>query len=126
MMWNQHLWTPSSVACTRTSCCVTRGAAPADTCITCTFTRPDSSLEWRVREWGRQVKPLPDKPNKELLQQVEDLYKGEHPGARGGRIEWHICATAGYTMWGRRRPGAAGHTGYHGVAKNTNGLVMKW
>ncbi|XP_064178931.1 cytosolic Fe-S cluster assembly factor narfl isoform X1 [Anguilla rostrata] len=75
---------------------------------------------------GGQVKPLPDKPNKELLQQVEDLYKAEN--TRAPEEEDRVAHL--YHSWlhhvGEEKARELLHTGYHGVAKNTNGLVMKW
>ncbi|KAJ8246055.1 hypothetical protein GJAV_G00263150 [Gymnothorax javanicus] len=75
---------------------------------------------------GGQIKPLPDASNKELLQQVEELYKAENTlvPEEEDRVA-HL-----YQTWlhhvGEEKARRLLHTGYHGVPKATNGLVMKW
>ncbi|CDQ98441.1 unnamed protein product, partial [Oncorhynchus mykiss] len=75
---------------------------------------------------GGQVKPLPEQNNKELLQQVEDLYKEERPLVP--EEDQHVAEL--YQSWlqsvGEERARELLHTQYHAVDKATNGLLVKW
>ncbi|XP_036395340.1 cytosolic Fe-S cluster assembly factor narfl isoform X1 [Megalops cyprinoides] len=75
---------------------------------------------------GGQVRPLPDQSNKELLQQVEDLYRAERPVTPEG--EERVAEL--YRTWlqnvGEDRARRLLHTQYHAVEKATNGLTIKW
>lgn len=75
---------------------------------------------------GGQVKSLPEQSSKEVLQQVEDLYKAEKTLV----LEEEDRVAELYRTWlhhvGEEKARELLHTGYHGVPKATNGLVMKW
>uniref|UniRef100_A0A4W5RWG6 Nuclear prelamin A recognition factor-like protein n=1 Tax=Hucho hucho TaxID=62062 RepID=A0A4W5RWG6_9TELE len=75
---------------------------------------------------GGQVKPLPEQNNKELLQQVEDLYSEERPLVP----EEDQRVAELYQSWlqsvGEERARELLHTQYHAVEKATNGLLVKW
>uniref|UniRef100_A0A673WNI5 Nuclear prelamin A recognition factor-like protein n=1 Tax=Salmo trutta TaxID=8032 RepID=A0A673WNI5_SALTR len=75
---------------------------------------------------GGQVKPLPEQNNKELLQQVEDLYREERPLVP----EEDQRVAELYQSWlqsvGEERARELLHTQYHAVEKATNGLLVKW
>ncbi|XP_046893433.1 cytosolic Fe-S cluster assembly factor narfl [Hypomesus transpacificus] len=75
---------------------------------------------------GGQVKPLPEQSNKELLQQVEDLYGAEHPLVPE---EDHRVAEL-YKSWllslGEEKAKELLHTQYHAVEKAGSGFTIKW
>ncbi|KAJ8363785.1 hypothetical protein SKAU_G00126160 [Synaphobranchus kaupii] len=75
---------------------------------------------------GGQLRPPPDKSNKELLQQVEDLYNAENTRLP----EEEDRVTHLYRTWlhnvGEERARELLHTRYHGVEKVSNGLTVKW
>ncbi|XP_030646701.1 cytosolic Fe-S cluster assembly factor narfl isoform X2 [Chanos chanos] len=75
---------------------------------------------------GGQLKPLPDQSNKELLQQVEELYREE----RLSVPEDDTRVAELYHTWlesvGEERARELLHTQYHAVEKMTNGLTIKW
>uniref|UniRef100_A0A671MR61 Iron hydrogenase small subunit domain-containing protein n=1 Tax=Sinocyclocheilus anshuiensis TaxID=1608454 RepID=A0A671MR61_9TELE len=75
---------------------------------------------------GGQLKPSSDQTNKELLQQVEELYHGE----RTSVPEQDSRVAELYQSWlesvGKEIARPLLHTQYHAVEKNTNGLSIKW
>ncbi|KAK9978332.1 hypothetical protein ABG768_020087 [Culter alburnus] len=75
---------------------------------------------------GGQLKPSSDQSNKELLQQVEDLYRGE----RTSVPEEDSRVAELYRSWlesvGEEKARQLLHTQYHAVEKNTSGLSIKW
>lgn len=72
------------------------------------------------------MKALPDQTSKELLQQVEQLYKAERPSVP----EEDARVTELYQTWlhsvGEQRARQLLRTQYRGVEKMTSGLVAKW
>ncbi|KAL0198441.1 hypothetical protein M9458_006981, partial [Cirrhinus mrigala] len=72
------------------------------------------------------LKPSSDQTNKELLQQVEELYRGE----RTSVPEQDSRVAELYQSWlesiGEEKARQLLHTQYHAVEKNTNGLSIKW
>ncbi|KAJ8283985.1 hypothetical protein COCON_G00028350 [Conger conger] len=75
---------------------------------------------------GGQVKPVPGRSSKEVLEQVEELYRAEETRAP----EEEAAVEHLYQTWlqhvGEEKARELLHTGFHAVPKNTNGLVMKW
>ncbi|XP_016094011.1 cytosolic Fe-S cluster assembly factor narfl isoform X1 [Sinocyclocheilus grahami] len=75
---------------------------------------------------GGQLKPSSDQTNKELLQQVEELYHGE----RTSVPEQDLRVAELYQSWlesvGKEKARPLLHTQYHAVEKNTSGLSIKW
>uniref|UniRef100_A0A673MRK9 Nuclear prelamin A recognition factor-like protein n=1 Tax=Sinocyclocheilus rhinocerous TaxID=307959 RepID=A0A673MRK9_9TELE len=75
---------------------------------------------------GGQLKPSSDQTNKELLQQVEELYRGERPSVP----EQDSPVAELYQSWlesmGEEKARQLLHTQYHSVEKNTSGLSIKW
>ncbi|XP_072549629.1 cytosolic Fe-S cluster assembly factor narfl [Salminus brasiliensis] len=75
---------------------------------------------------GGQLKPVAEQSNKELLQQVEDLYRAEQPSAP----EEDTRVAELYHTWlesvGEESARQLLHTQYHAVEKSTNGLTIKW
>ncbi|XP_010872545.2 cytosolic Fe-S cluster assembly factor narfl [Esox lucius] len=75
---------------------------------------------------GGQVKSLPEQDNKELLQQVEDLYRAERCVVPDE--EQRVAEI--YQSWlrsvGEERARELLHTQYHAVEKTSNGLLVKW
>uniref|UniRef100_A0A671M2G0 Nuclear prelamin A recognition factor-like n=1 Tax=Sinocyclocheilus anshuiensis TaxID=1608454 RepID=A0A671M2G0_9TELE len=75
---------------------------------------------------GGQLKPSSDQTNKELLQQVEELYRGECPSVP----EQDSPVAELYQSWlesvGEEKARQLLHTQYHSVEKNTSGLSIKW
>ncbi|KAF7655592.1 hypothetical protein LDENG_00053920 [Lucifuga dentata] len=75
---------------------------------------------------GGQIKPLPGQNQKELLQNVEELYKAE----RTILPEEDTRVAELYQTWlhsiGEERAKELLHTQYHTVEKIINGLTMKW
>lgn len=75
---------------------------------------------------GGQIKSLPEQSNKELLQQVEDLYMAERPVLPE---EDHRVAEL-YQSWllsvGEVKAKELLHTQYHAVEKAASGLTIKW
>lgn len=75
---------------------------------------------------GGQLKPSSDQTNKELLQQVEELYHGE----RTSVPEQDSRVAELYQSWlesvGEEKARPLLHTQYHAVEKNTSGLSIKW
>ncbi|XP_066498313.1 cytosolic Fe-S cluster assembly factor narfl isoform X1 [Hoplias malabaricus] len=75
---------------------------------------------------GGQLKPVADQSNKELLQQVEDLYRSEHPLAPEEDMRVAELYHAWIESLGEERARQLLHTQYHAVEKSTNGLAIKW
>uniref|UniRef100_A0A3B1IFP5 Nuclear prelamin A recognition factor-like n=1 Tax=Astyanax mexicanus TaxID=7994 RepID=A0A3B1IFP5_ASTMX len=75
---------------------------------------------------GGQLKPVTELSNKDLLQQVEDLYRAEQPSAP----EEDTRVAELYHTWlesvGAESARQLLHTQYHAVEKSTNGLTIKW
>lgn len=75
---------------------------------------------------GGQIRPQADQSNKELLQQVEELYKEECPI----NPEEDERITELYHTWlegvGEERARKLLHTQYHAVEKASTGLNIKW
>uniref|UniRef100_A0A672P6R3 Cytosolic Fe-S cluster assembly factor narfl-like n=1 Tax=Sinocyclocheilus grahami TaxID=75366 RepID=A0A672P6R3_SINGR len=75
---------------------------------------------------GGQLKPSSDQTNKELLQQVEELYRGERPSVP----EQDSRVAELYQSWlesvGEEKARQLLHTQYHSIEKNTSGLSIKW
>lgn len=75
---------------------------------------------------GGQLKPVADQSNKELLQQVEDLYRAERTSAP--KEDARVAEL--YHTWlesvGEEGARQLLHTQYHAVEKSTNGLTIKW
>ncbi|XP_030194303.1 cytosolic Fe-S cluster assembly factor narfl [Gadus morhua] len=75
---------------------------------------------------GGQLKPLPDQTSKDLLQQVERLYKAE----TASLPEDDTRVSDLYHSWlhnvGAERARQLLRTQYHGVEKISNGLIIKW
>lgn len=90
------------------------------------------SLRWIVcclsgcLNGGGQVKPSPSQNQKDLLHQVEELYKAELPLLP----ENDTRVAELYETWlrtlGEERAKELLHTKYHAVEKMTNGLTIKW
>lgn len=75
---------------------------------------------------GGQVRPSSIQDQKELLQQVEELYKAERPLLP----ENDTRVAELYESWlhtlGAERAKELLHTQFHAVEKMTNGLTIKW
>ncbi|XP_012673808.1 cytosolic Fe-S cluster assembly factor narfl isoform X1 [Clupea harengus] len=75
---------------------------------------------------GGQLKPQPEQSNKEVLQQVEELYQAE----RSSAPEEEARVSQLYHTWlqsvGEERARQLLHTQYHAVEKASNGLTIKW
>lgn len=75
---------------------------------------------------GGQLKPVGDQSNKELLQQVEAVYRAEQPSVP----EEDRRVSELYHTWlksmGEEKARELLHTQYHAVEKITNGLAIKW
>ncbi|KAJ3601724.1 hypothetical protein NHX12_032691 [Muraenolepis orangiensis] len=75
---------------------------------------------------GGQLKALPDQSSKELLQQVDQLYRAEMPSVP----EDDARVKELYQTWlqsaGEERARGLLRTQYHGVEKMSSGLTAKW
>lgn len=75
---------------------------------------------------GGQLKPSADQTGKELLQQVEELYRVEKTSVP----EEDTKVAELYHGWldsvGEEKARQLLQTQYHAVEKNTNSLIIKW
>ncbi|XP_051989018.1 cytosolic Fe-S cluster assembly factor narfl isoform X2 [Xyrauchen texanus] len=75
---------------------------------------------------GGQLKPSSDQSSKELLQQVEELYRAERTSTPEEDTQVAELYHSWFESFGEEKARQLLHTQYHAVQKNTNGLSIKW
>ncbi|XP_026859146.2 cytosolic Fe-S cluster assembly factor narfl isoform X1 [Electrophorus electricus] len=75
---------------------------------------------------GGQLKPVADQSNKELLQQVDELYRAERVSAPEGDARVVELYRSWLEGMGEEQAQQLLHTQYHAVEKSTSGLTIKW